>query len=596
MCGIFVARLGNKQKISAAEVVLAGLKRLEYRGYDSWGVAVVMPGPITVEKHAGQIGQVVQPLSLPFSQVAIGHTRWATHGGVTDLNAHPHLASDGSFALVQNGVVENYQVLKAELETVGAHFISQTDTEVIVRLIETQKKPGQSLELHHVVSALQRCTGRNTVAVLTQEGTVLAVRQGSPLILGRHSAGEVFLSSDVLSLASVASEFVAVENGQAVVISPDGMARIWSIEREEWANFSWQPIAVKQLQLSKEGEQFFTRKEIYEQARVLVRPLAQPAELWSQFIQKLKGARQIYLIGAGSADFVGQQIAFSLRQAGLPAQAIKAYEARSFQSLFGIQDVGIAVSQSGETADTIEVVEWMKAAGMTTASIVNMPGSTISALSDLPFMLQIGPEVGIASTKAVTAATSWGLVVAELCSDKSLTDFTDAVASYQTQIADWLSTTETSDAFLGLLEQLATAPNLYILGKGQLYAAGQESALKLKELAYLHAESFSGGELKHGVLALIEKGTPVMCLIADDTEQAEMLNAAAQVKARGAVVIGVAAKNDPVFDIWLPVLNQPQFAMISAVLPAQLLGYHLALRKGFNPDKPRNLAKSVTVK
>jgi glucosamine--fructose-6-phosphate aminotransferase (isomerizing) len=586
----------KKTKTSAAAVVLDGLKRLEYRGYDSWGVAVLEHGKIKLDKHAGAIGVVNNTLPLPVTAVALGHTRWATHGGVTDLNAHPHLASDGSFGLVQNGVVENYQELKTELLAQGFSFISQTDTEVIVHLIEARKKKGVPPELSEVIAVFKRCKGRNTIALLTRQGSILALRHGSPLILGRNSAGDAFLSSDVLSLAPVASEYYAVENHQAVEIDPVGKVGVWSVESGRKIQFGWSAIVLEQLQINKEKYDFFTRKEIYEQAQILGKPLEQSVEQWQVLQKKLRSARRIYLVGSGSASFVAEHIAFTLRNVGLPAQSLKAYESRSYQKLFGPADLAIAVSQSGETADTIEALEWMKKAGVTIGSIVNMPGSTITTLSDLPFMLQIGPEVGIASTKAVTAAMVWGLGVAEWFKTSSVKNVQKIVKKYQASLTDWLAETENSPAFTHILELLLPAQTLLVLGKGQLYAAAQEFSLKMKEISYIHAESFSGGELKHGMLALVEQGTPVVCLVANDDEQADMLNAAAQVKARGATVIGISAENNAAFDHWLPVPSAALLAAVAAVIPSQLLTYHLALQKGFNPDKPRNLAKSVTVK
>src|SRR5258708_31040769 len=405
MCGIYTVVLQSEKNQDAGKKVLDGLKRLEYRGYDSWGVAVVADGKIEVEKRAGKLGEV-KKLKLRGGKVAIGHTRWATHGGVTDVNAHPHLATDRSFALAQNGVVENYQELKAKLLTENFTFISQTDTEVIVRQIEKVAAGERPVTFALVGKAFRQLTGRNTITVLTREGNVFAVRDGSPLVVGKDESGNFFLSSDVVSLAADASLYYPLESREGVEIV-DGEVKLYNIDTLKQKNLQFHNIDVESLRLDKGGFPHFMIKEIYEQTEVLERSLTQPAGLFEKLVEKIAGAQNVFTVGAGSADFVSGQLAFFLRQHGVHATAVKAYESRSFKSLVGKGDVCIAVSQSGETADTVEVVEWMKAEGATIASIVNMPGSTLSRLSDLPFMLQIGPEIGIASTKAVTSMIVW---------------------------------------------------------------------------------------------------------------------------------------------------------------------------------------------
>lgn len=607
MCGIYAVFdvLKNRKNAdpaeSAAQRVLEGLKRLEYRGYDSWGIATLEQsqnhnGVLKIEKHIGKIGGV-KSVNLPDANVAIGHTRWATHGGVTDANAHPHLASDGSFALVQNGVMENYQQWKVELSQKGYTFISQTDTEVIVRLIEEVNSvlAKKTLSFETVAKAFRQLSGRNTIGILTKEGNIFAVRDGSPLVVGKDKLGNIFLSSDVVSIATDASVYYPLESREGVTIV-DGKVTIYDIDTLAEKNVQFVPIDVTATKLDKSGFPHFMIKEIHEQAEVLHKPLQQPAHAFEKIAAAVKKSRHVYTVGAGSADFVSAQIAFCLRQKGIHATAIKSYESRSFLNLVDKDDLCLAVSQSGETADTIEVVEWMKDRGATIASIVNMPGSTLTRLSDLPFMLQIGPEIGIASTKAVSSMMVWGMAVAAQVGGKSLDEFVKVVQGYELELKDWFAEVSESARFAELAHQFASTQDLFILGRGQLYMPAFESALKLKEISYIHAEGFSGGELKHGVIALIEKGTPVICLIANDDETADMLNATAEVRARGARVIGVATENNSLFDEWISIPKNEQFVAISSFIPAQLLTYHLALKKNLDPDKPRNLAKSVTVK
>jgi glutamine---fructose-6-phosphate transaminase (isomerizing) len=596
MCGIYATFLLTDQAKTAGQRALAGLKRLEYRGYDSWGVSVLNNDILVTDKHAGKISGV-EKLSLPDAQIALGHTRWATHGGVTDVNAHPHLASDGSFALVQNGVMENYQEIKKMLMEEGYDFISQTDTEVIVHLLEKVAKPGDGkpLSFTDLSQAFRQLTGRNTVGVLTKEGAVFAIRDGSPLVIARDELGNWFLSSDVVSVAEDATHYYALESGEGVAIE-NGKVLLFDVNTNEEKKLQLQPIDVQSMKLDKSGFDHFMLKEIHEQAEVLHRPLEQKDELYAELLFKLRAARNVYTVGAGSADFVSGEIAFLLRQQGISATAVKSYEARAYRSLVSSEDVCIAVSQSGETADTIEVIEWMKEKGVTIVSIVNMPGSTLTRLSDLPFMLQIGPEIGIASTKAVSSMMTWGISVAQQLAGLSLEDLKKEVKTYEAELSFWLKDEIVQKQLHGLAKELIKRRDVFLLGRGQLYMPTLESALKLKEISYIHAEGFSGGELKHGVIALIEEGTPVFCLIAEDDEKADMLNAAAEVSARGARVIGIAAEQNQLFETWIRVPSHPLFAPISSFLPAQLLTYFMALEKGLDPDKPRNLAKSVTVK
>ncbi len=594
MCGIY--GVSYRSTTTAAQTVLEGLKRLEYRGYDSWGIAVVSKQGLRIQKQTGKIGSI-RSVDLPAATFGLGHTRWATHGGVTHVNAHPHLATDGSFALVQNGVMENYQEMKAELKQKGYDFVSQTDTEVIVHLLEEVMNKNQ----HHIptfvdfAETFRQLTGRNTVGVITKDGSLLAIRDGSPLVIAKDSENNWFLSSDVVSVAADSTEYYPLESNEGVEIV-DGKVHLFDALTAKQKKLMLQKIDVESLKLDKAGFDHFMLKEIHEQASVLEKPLSQESGLYEKLLVKLKAARRVYTVGAGSADFVSGQIAFLLRQQGVAATAVKSYEAQSYQDLVGKEDVCIAVSQSGETADTIEVIEWMKEKGVTIVSIVNMPGSSLTRLSDLPFMLQIGPEIGIASTKAVSAMVTWGISVAQQFAGKTLTDIKKEVQAYEEELDFWLKDQEIQQTLRKLAKELKERRNLFLLGRGQLYMPSLESALKLKEISYIHAEGFSGGELKHGVIALIEKGTPVFCLIADDEEKANMLSAAAEVSARGARVIGVSAEQNQLFETWIRVPSHPLFAAISSFLPAQLLTYYLALEKGLDPDKPRNLAKSVTVK
>ncbi len=594
MCGIY-AVVGQQ----AAERVFAGLRRLEYRGYDSWGVASLNgKKTISLSKQKG-----VMPTEFNFNgerraDRAMGHTRWATHGGVTDFNAHPHLAKDGSFALVQNGVVENYQELKKQLKDGGYDFVTETDTEVIVGLIEAElaKKEGSELDLPLVLEAFSQLEGRNTIGLLTNDGRLFAVRYGSPLIVARNNKGEWFFSSDTLSVAADASEYLVVNSMEAVSVEGGKLSLIDAQSGQAKKTPQFQTLSPAEAEADHDGFSCFMMKEIAEQGQVLSNIFLNDERKLARLANELRQAQRVYVLGAGSAYYAAGQIAYYLLEAGVDTRPVPAYEAGLLSQKINSGDLVIAVSQSGETADTNEVIELLKNRGVKVASIVNMAGSTLTALSDFPFMLFVGPEIAVASTKAFSAQVAWGRALSEKIIGIKYNEIKENIAKNEQKIAEWLADSLIQKKIRSLAVALSKDKDLYILGRGELYYAALESALKMKEISYVHAEGFSGGELKHGVIALVTKNTPVFCLIADDAEKPAMLNAAAEVAARGGRVIGIASEDNELFADWIPVPGGNGAGMIGHVLPFQLLTCHMALVKGNNPDKPRNLAKSVTVK
>ncbi|MCD8526692.1 isomerizing glutamine--fructose-6-phosphate transaminase [Candidatus Woesebacteria bacterium] len=505
--------------------------------------------------------------------------------------------------VVQNGVVENYQELKAELLAEGYQFVSETDTEVIVGLLEQQRGTHADLSLADVQSVFQRLAGRNTIGILTRSGEVFAIRDGSPLVVGRDEAGAVYLSSDIASLADDAEMAQILEHGQGVHLLDQELI-FFDAQTGDTFSPHFIPIDTDSLIISKEGYDHFMLKEMHEQSAVLQNVVDHPVADLQKLVSAVRKARKVYTIGAGSASFAAGQMAYFLRLAGVDAHVVPSYAADSYVDLANSSDLAVVFSQSGETADTNEAVEHFQDQGVQIASIVNMPGSTLTHLSDFPFMLKVGTEVAVASTKALTGQMCWGWLIAELAkTDPQLPTFAtvyadckQAVGRYQAQLREWWHNTAVQSTLQHLSEQLRDHDKMFVLGRGQLFSSALENALKMKEISYIHAEGFNAGELKHGVIALIESGTPVMCLVANDTEKANMLSAAAEVKARGALVIGIAPEENELFDTWIPVPINDDFISISAILPAQMLTYHIALAAGQNPDKPRNLAKSVTVK
>lgn len=592
MCGIYAAWLQTQPaqtKKDAGQKVFEGIKRIEYRGYDSWGVAVLNDGQFAVEKSVGQISKTTH-LSLPAALVALGHTRWATHGGVTLTNAHPHLALDKSFALVHNGVVENYAELKTKLEKTGRKFTTQTDTEVIVALVE-QLGEVSAANLRKVV---QQLAGRSTVAILTNDGQLFAFRLGSPLVVGKNSSGDIFLSSDTLSVAKDANQYYLVN--QSEIVWWDTKSLHLFDAQDHPKKLRWSALNLLEITYNKGEYAHFMLKEIYEQSEVLIEPVVQNVRQMKELALKIKHLKNqhVWVVGAGSAFFAAQYLSEVWRQKNVAALAVPSYDGQSFLPLVKPNDLVVALSQSGETADTNMLVTAMQERGAKVTSLVNMAGSSLTAMSDWPFALTVGPEIGVASTKALLGMMVWGWAMGEFVSGQDEKAVRGQVEALAKTLKTWLKSLSKSKEFSHLLKIFAKNNYCFVLGRGETFAAAKEYALKLKEVSYLKVEGMTAGELKHGPIALIEKGTPVFCL-ANQHNLTELTNAAAEVKARGAVVIGVAPVNHSAFDIWLQVPLAGELTTLLTIIPAQLLCYQLAVQQGFDPDKPRNLAKSVTV-
>lgn len=581
MCGIY-ACLGDAK---ATSKVLAGLKRIEYRGYDSWGIAVAEKGKIDLEKHVGKIS-AVKNISLQESVFAIGHTRWATHGGVTKNNAHPHLAKNKSFALVQNGVLENYSELKKELEANGYKFTTETDTEVIVALIE--KSCDEKIQTEKLEKIIKRLAGRNTILILSKNGEIWAYRQGSPLIIGRDSKQNYFFSSDLASVSHDAILYHVMDNGELIHLDK-------TLTSNLRPKIVLKKISQKALQIDKGEYAHFMMKEIAEQKESLLKVIQNKEELLKEIAKKIESSRNIYLVGAGSASYAASNIAYQLRRVKDNVYHIPAYDYGDFREIFQKKDLAIVLSQSGETADTIEAVEFMQSKGVEIASVVNMPSSSLMQMADIAYPLDVGAEIGVASTKALTAHILFGMALTDYLEKQNFSFFKE-VEKFCQQLETWLIEENEQKNTKRLAKLLSRKNDLYILGRGQLLSSALEFALKIKEVSYLHAEGFSAGELKHGVIALIEKNTPVICLLAQDQNRENMLSAVHEVKARGAKVIGVATKAEDIFDYFIKLPDNEKFVNLSSIIVAQLLTYELALIKKLDPDKPRNLAKSVTVK
>lgn len=592
MCGIF-GYIGKKE---AASKIINGLKRLEYRGYDSWGIAVINDDQINVTKKVGAIGDLNSE-EWPKSHIGVGHTRWATHGGVTEKNAHPHFSSDKSFVLAQNGIVENYQELKRELIKKGYNFISETDTEVIVRLVEEKLKETKDLKEAAKLAFLD-LEGRNTIIILSskrgsKKDQVIAIRNGSPLVIGVGDE-EYFFASDTLSFADKTNQVIFVNDFEMVEYK-EGKVKLYDAHSGKKKDYEIKEIDHDEVKIDKEGFDHFMLKEITEQKDAVRNAVQYSLDDINPLLKAIKKSNTIYTVGAGTASYEAGQAAYLLRKiAGIKAVELKSYEVGSYKSLFSNEDLLIAFSQSGETADTIEAVEIAKENGVKIASIVNMMGSTITRMSDFPYFVRSGPEICVCSTKAFSAKVAWALLITYSLANKhkeikkAIYDLSDKLQSYFSE--------QLYSQIKSISNKLKNKKHAFILGRGQNYYITLEAALKIKEISYLHAEGFAGGELKHGVIALIEEGTPVFAITSDDEELNDILSAVAEVKARGAWTIGVGQEENELFDTFIKTPKTSYASLIGNIIPFQLISYFLALNYGYDPDKPRNLAKSVTVK
>lgn len=592
MCGIF----GYSGSKNASEVILEGLKRLEYRGYDSWGIAVAAD-QISIDKRIGAIGDLNQLVNLPDSKAGIGHTRWATHGEVSQINAHPHFASDKSFVLAQNGIVENYQLFKNELAKKGYKFESGTDTEVIVRLIEEKIKIARNDDggvLQKAVrEAFLELEGRNTIIILTNDGQILALRNGSPLVVGIKD-GEVFFSSDTLSFAPYVSEFLVVENGQ--MVTWNGKLSLIDMKSNKNLSYKMEKISFQSSKVDKEGYEHFMIKEIHESPYVINQILNQDSKQYEDFANSLKQAEDVYTIGSGTAGIAASQIAFYLRVfAKIKAESVIGADIYEYFDLLKKGDVMIAPSQSGETADVLEVMEVAKKKGVKVASYVNMPGSTMSRISDFAFPAHAGPEICVMSTKVFTSQIAWGYLISKIAQGKEAEGRENLKALVQ-EMDKYLNTADNHKKIKELAQVLIQSKDVFLLGKYQNFNIMCEGMVKIIEGSYIHAHGIPAGDLKHYAITLMEKGVPVIVALSNDVAKDDMENVISQVKARGATVVGISPTPLSGFDYHISVPDTGETSAILNIIPLQLLAYYMAVVLGHNIDKPRNIAKSVTVK
>ncbi|MEG0589089.1 MAG: glutamine--fructose-6-phosphate transaminase (isomerizing) [Aurantimicrobium sp.] len=615
MCGI-VGYVGQQDTLA---VLLGGLKRQEYRGYDSAGVAILTDGgTIETAKKAGKLQALVDLLQaqpLVPGHTGIGHTRWATHGGPTDVNAHPHLGDEGKLALIHNGIIENFAEIKVELLAKGYEFESETDTAVAAVLLgDVYREVGDLREAMRLV--VNRLEGAFTLLAVHTDAPhlIVAARHNSPLVIGLGD-GENFLGSDVAAFVEYTKRAAAVGQNQVVAITPDSVDVI---------GFDGTPVSIEEYEIAwdasasdKGGWSSFMAKEITENPDAVantvrgrvVDGLVQVPELTELGDDVLNGINRIILVACGTASYAGMVGAYAIEQwARIPVEVQLSHEFRYRDPVITPETLVISISQSGETMDTLMAVKYAREQGARTISVCNTQGATIPRESDAVVYTHAGPEVAVASTKAfvaqITALYLIGLHIAHSKKTVDEKELRRLATDLQALPAKVTKVLETGEKIAQLAKWMSDTPSVLFLGRHVGYPIALEGALKLKELAYIHAEGFAAGELKHGPIALIDHGQPVFVIVPSPRGSAlihsKVVSNIQEIRARGARVIAIAEQGDaavlPYADevIQIP-LADPMFEPILAVVPLQIFAMELADAKGLDVDQPRNLAKSVTV-
>jgi glucosamine--fructose-6-phosphate aminotransferase (isomerizing) len=591
MCGI----IGYCGKRPAAPIVFEGLRCVEYRGYDSAGIATLSDGRLFITKDVGKLEEIERRhnlTSLP-GNMAIGHTRWATHGGVTQINAHPQCDSAGTIAVVHNGIIENYQELRRYLIRNGHHLTSETDTEVIPHLIEDEMKKGASLEAA-VLKVAPKLEGSFAFLAISSRNSdkIVGTRRDNPLAVGIGEQG-YFAASDAIAFSGLANQLIPLADNEVAVLTANGIELFDAAGNK--LDKKARHIELQWCNSDKRGYQFFMLKEIMEQPQTIEAAVKQDRETFTKIAMDILRAGQVIVTACGTSRYAALVGRYLFSKVGRKfCDVVMASEFHYFADSVDKNTVVLAVSQSGETLDVIEGVKRARDAGAQVISIVNRPYSQLSEMSHQVINLNCGPELCVAATKSFISQ----LVVFYLLSFSMTNSFDKAAASLRSISGKVAKAIELNNEKLSQLSQeLKSKNDFYYIARGINFAIASEGALKLKEISYIHAEGMPAGELKHGTLALIEPGTPVAVICPDDFTYRETLSNAMEAKSRGAYIIAVSDKKNEIYDFWvkIPRVDELLYPIIT-VVPLQLLAYHLAVSRGYDPDRPRNLAKSVTVK
>ncbi len=613
MCGI-VAYIGKKE---AYPILIKGLQRLEYRGYDSAGVAL-LNGNLNVFKKKGKVNDLVEFIGEKdrSGNIGIGHTRWATHGKPDDINAHPHRSGNERLVIVHNGIIENYDALKKALERKGHTFTSQTDTEVLIHFIE-ELQTQYFLPLEEAVrQALTQVIGAYAIVVMDREDPtkIVGARKGSPLVVGVGEEGDFFMASDASPIVEYTKKVIYLNDEEIACVENNGNIVVKTVQNQELTPFVHE-IELEIEMLEKGGYDHFMLKEIHEQPTRIadcMRGRMNAEEGWirlsgvEEHVNRIAHADRIIMVACGTswhAALVAEYLFEDL--ARIPVEVEYASEFRYRNPVIGEKDVVIAMSQSGETADTLAALELAKERGALIYGVVNVVGSSIARLTDAGSYIHAGPEIGVASTKAFTGQVTLLTMMALNLAHKRGTIKTsyyrqllvemEALPNKVQEVLD-----EIGEGVKYIAAEIKDSPNALYLGRGYNFPVALEGALKLKEISYIHAEGYPAAEMKHGPIALIDENMPVIVVCTNKSAYEKIVSNIQEVKARKGIVIAIVAKGDEVikeladYTIEIPETEEPLTPLLS-VIPLQLLSYHIAVMRGCDVDQPRNLAKSVTV-
>ena len=584
MCSI----IGYSGLESAAPILVKGLQKMEYRGYDSVGIATESGKKIVLKKGVGKVVEVNNSIMLDTlpGNIGIGHTRWATHGKVTEKNAHPHSSNSGKIAIAHNGIIENFEELKSELQNKGYKFQSETDTEVIANLIQLNFDETTDIK-QSIMKTVNQLKGHYSFVVIFEDGTLVAARFHEPLIVGVGKNSH-YISSDVLGFIEKTDDAIYVDNEDFVIVDGSGIHI-----------FDFDGTSVK-YQVTKVSKEFadvykgdfahYTLKEISEQPDTILR--AVDNNQIEEFVDNIKQAKNLYITGSGTSYNAAEITKYLMSKfAKIKINTLISSELPFSPNEIEPNSTLITISQSGESADVLEAVKIAKESNAKILSIVNLLNSSLSQQSSLAIGLNCGPEIGVAATKSFTSQLSILYKICDQLCNGCINPDWEKVSSAISQILS------NNSKIKEIAKNLKDVSDIYVLGRGIHLPIAKEAALKLKELTYIHAEGIPAGELKHGPLALMDSNVYVIIINPNDSTYNDTLNSANQIKARGAKIIGISDKKSNVYDYWIdiPSIDEALYPLIE-IVPIQLLSYYSALEKKTDPDYPRNLAKSVTVK
>ena len=610
MCGI-VGYIGFRE---AYPIIIKGLQRLEYRGYDSAGVAL-LNGDMKIYKKEGKVSDLVSFVEnqSTLGTIGMGHTRWATHGAPSDRNSHPHTSNDGRMSIIHNGIIENYASIKEEMIKRGHVFSSDTDTEVLIHLIEDiQKNTGNTLD-EAVRIALQEVVGAYAIVVMSKDNPdeIIAARKGSPMVIG-VGEGEYFIASDASPIIEYTKNVIFLNDSEMAIVKKNSLV-IKTIDNVV-QNPYIQELAIQLEMIEKGGYDHFMMKEIYEQPRSIHDSMRGRINAKEGFInlsglneyeEKFKQANRILIVACGTSWHAGLVAEYLIEDfARIPVEVEYASEFRYRNPIITEKDIVIAISQSGETADTLAAIELAKSKGATIFGICNVVGSSIPRASNAGAYTHAGPEIGVASTKAFTAQVTVLTLLALSIAQKKGTIKKTKLIEVLTALEDIPNKVEkalqSNEEIKGISARFKDAHNFLYLGRGYNFPVALEGALKLKEISYIHAEGYPAAEMKHGPIALIDDQMPVVVIATKGTILEKTISNIQEVKARKGVIIAIVTEGDEEvrkmadYVIEIPDTEEALVPLL-ATIPLQLLSYHIAIMRGCNVDQPRNLAKSVTV-